>query len=513
MARFMRRGNASQELGLDDSINILAQVKKPTARLPKSTFRIHICGLTLGRIVFSGLMMILAACGGAPGAKSPASAIAQNSAAQNGALVPAGLPPIGMSDAPSSGQISDRPKMNAQAAQQYMAGMQAFQSGVLDVAEAQFEKATATDPKAYQAYYSLGVVRERKNNSTGALSAYAKAIGIVPAYEPAIVAYGVLTAREGNVDEAEQYLNGRLAKMDRSAAVTTALAEVKSMRGESGAAQRLAQESLKINPDYRPAMIVLARDHYRSRRLDLALYALQGILDGYGPENPPRDKNNPEALLLRGLIHKERNERAAAMDDFRHALEVRPDLVEVRVHLAGYLLESGNAVEAAPHLEWALRYDRDNLLARLNLGDAYRLLGKTNEAKQQLEWVATKDPKLPQVQYSLGLLYLFSDSIPGVTPKDAAAKAISALEEFKRLRPRSVTGQSDDSDELITAAKSKKAVIESQEAEAASAKAQAVQPKPVENPPANADSKGSKPSGAANGAKPDSSEKPNGGQK
>jgi len=255
-------------------------------------------------------------------------------------------------------------------------------------------------------------------------------------------------------------------------------------------------------------MVTLARDHYRNRRLDLALYALQGILDGYGPENPPRDKDNPEALLLRALIHKERNERAAAMADFSRALELRPDLVEAHVQLAGYLLESGNAVDAAPHLEWALRYDRDNLLARLNLGDAYRLLGKANEAKQQLEWVAAKDPKLAQVQYSLGLLYLFSDSISGVSPKEAATKAIASFEEYKRLKPRSTAGQSDDSDELITAAKSKKAVIEAQEEEAATAKAQAA----TNANPAEGSKSASPAEGEPGGTQSQPSD-PNGGQK
>jgi tetratricopeptide (TPR) repeat protein len=453
----------------------------------------------------AAVIQLFAACAETPAAKSPTSA---NTAAPspNAALpAQAAVPAMAMSDSPSSGESSNRPKMNAAAEQQYRAGMQAFQVGQLDGAEAQFSQAVQLDSRAYQAYYSLGVVRERKNNSSGALSAYAKAIAIVPDYEPAIAAYGVLTAREGNPGEAEQYLNGRLAKMEKSAAITTALAEVKSIRGESGAAQKLAQQALKINPDFRPAMVTLARDHYRSRRLDLALYSLQGILDGYGPENPPRDKDNPEALLIRGLIHKERNERAAAMNDFRRALDLRPDLVEARVQYAGYLLESGNAAEAAPHLEAALRFEQENLLARLNLGDAYRLLGRANEAKQQLEWVAEKDPKLPQVRYSLGLLYLFGDSIPGVSPKDAATKAIAAFEEYKRLRPRSAVGQADDADELITAAKSKKAVIESQEEEAAAAKAQ---PQPSQTGAPNAPAAPAKPSvgGASDQANPEETE-------
>lgn len=424
----------------------------------------------------------LLGCAGTANPKTTAQpAVPASLATATGPSLTASVQQYGIADAPSGGQVEARPKLNSQAAQYYDSGMRAFQVGDLDGATSQFEKATEADAQAYQAYYSLGVIRERRGNNAGALAAYAKSIGIVSNYEPAIVAYGILTARQGNVDEAEQYLNGRLAKMEKSAAVTAALAEVKSLRGDSGAAQRLAQEALKINPDYRPAMILLARDHYRNRRLDLALYSLQGILDGYGPENPPRDKGNPEALLIRGLIHKERNERAPAMDDFRRAVEIRPDLVEARIHLAGYLLESGNAVNALPHLEAALRYDRDNLLARLNLGDAYRLLGRTGEAKQQLEWVVKQNPKLSQAHYSLGLMYLFSSSVPGVAPKEAASKAVAEFEEYKSSKPRASAGQADDADELINAAKSKKGVLEAQQEETTSAQAGASQPKASAN--------------------------------
>lgn len=430
----------------------------------------------------AGLLMAagLLGCGGS--AQEPKAPVATaSSGAPSGQLIPSTGQQFGISDALSSGASGvARPRMNAAAANSYAAGMQAFQTGDLDGAVSQFTKATEADPSGYQAYYSLGVVRERLGNSSGALSAYSKAIAIVADYEPAIVAYAVLTAQQGNPDAAEEYLNGRLAKMERSAALTTALAEVKSIRGDSGAAQRLAKEALKTNPDYRPAMVVMARDHYRSRRLDLSLYALQGVLEGYGAENPPRDKDNPEAILIRGLIYKERGQRALAMADFRRCIELRPDLVEAKVQLAAYLLEAGNAPEAVPLLESALRYDRDNLLARMNLGDGYRLLGRFADAKLQLDWVAQKDSKLPQVHYGLGLLYLFGENLPGVTPKQAAERAISSFEEYKKLRPRAGPGQADDVDELITAAKSKKAVIEAGEVEKAAAAAEVTEAQPTD---------------------------------
>jgi len=346
--------------------------------------------------------------------------------------------------------------------------MTAFQNQDLTGARTQFTQATQADPKAFQAFYSLGVVRERLGDTSGALSAFRQATAIVPDYEPAIAAYAGLLARSGKTDEAVEYLNARLAAMPRSAAVAGALAEVKSLQGDSGAAQRFAQEALKKNPDYRPAMVTIARDHYRARRLDLALYALRGILDGYGTENPPRDKNNAEARLIRGLIYKEQGLRGPSMEELKRAMEIRPDLVEARVHLATYLLESGNAVEATPLLEGALRYQNDHVIAHLNLGDAYRLLGKTGEAKRELEWVALKDPALYQVHYNLGLLYLFSDNVPGVPPLQAVDRSISEFERYKKLRPRQA-GSNDDTDELITRAKTKKSLLEAKQEESKAA--------------------------------------------
>jgi tetratricopeptide (TPR) repeat protein len=394
--------------------------------------------------------------------------------------------PSGMSDALSGGEGGvQRPAMNAAAQQAYAAGSQAFRSGDLAGAKTQFRRATSADPKAYQAFYSLGVVEERLNEVSNALSSYRQATVIVSDYEPAIFAYAVLLARTNKADQAIEYLNGRQTAMPKSAAVSAALGEVKSIQGDSGAAQRFAQDALKKNPDYAPAMIALARDHYRARRLDLALYTLRAILDGYGPENPPRDKNNAEARLLRGLILKEQGNRPAAIEELEKALALRPDLVEARLHLAAYMLESGNATGAAPLLEGAVRFDPDNVLAHLNLGDAYRLLGKAAEAKRELEWVQRADGSLAQVHYNLGLLYLFSESVPGTTPVQATEKAIAELEQYKKMRPRQA-GSNDDTDELITRAKAKKAMIEATAAEADAAKAAASKPPAAAAPASSA---------------------------
>lgn len=357
------------------------------------------------------------------------------------------------------------PGMNAKAAQAYSAGIQAFQSGDLAGAKTQFEQAVAADSRAYQAHFALGTVMERTGAPDQALAAYRRAVEIRPGFGPAVEAITRGYLRNGRAQDAEAFLNQQRSASPNNAAVLAALAEVKSVRKDSAEAQRLAQEALKADPDYRPAMVVLARDHYRNRRLDLAQYTLTAILDGYGPENPPRDESNAEARLIRALIYKEQGARKAAIDELRRVVELRSDMVEARLNLAVFMLESGNAEEAAPLLEGALAYEPSNHLVHLNLGDAYRLLGRPNEALKQLEWVTKADPNLAQSYYNIGLVYLFSSEIEGVTAEAAIDRAIAAFERYKKLQPRTRQGAGDDVDELLSRARNKKAVLEAMKAQ------------------------------------------------
>jgi len=206
------------------------------------------------RTVACFALVLASACGGSkpPSAESPQAGGAAPPM-PGPAANPDGEGVSGMSDRPTGEGSAPRPAMNASAASAYSAGQQAFKSGDLAGARTQFSRATQADSKAYQAYYSLGVVQERLNETSNALGSYRQATLIVPDYEPAIFAYAVLLARTGKADQANEYLNGRLSAMPKSAAVSAALGEVKSIQGDSGAAQKYAQEALKKNPDYAPA--------------------------------------------------------------------------------------------------------------------------------------------------------------------------------------------------------------------------------------------------------------------
>jgi tetratricopeptide (TPR) repeat protein len=407
-----------------------------------------VCGVLLPLVV-SGAALSLG-CSGAASQKPARAARAQ----------PSKLPESTEAAQSTGAARRDRPAMSPAAASAYAAGLLAFEKADLKGAGEQFNRAIAADRSAYPAHVGLAIVQERRGELGKALDSYASALALAPDYGPALVAKVRLLIGMGRAQEAEAFARGAAARYPDSAPVLGVFAEVMSARGDSATAQQLAQKALKKDPDYRPAMVTLARDHYRAHRLELALYTLTAILDGYGQENPPRDKNNADARLLRALIFKEQGKRKAAMEELANVIELRPDLVEARLQLAAYMLDAGNATEARPLLEKALEYDPANVLVHLNLGDAYRLLGKPADALAHLNWVTRKDEALPQTHYNLGLVYLFSTGVPGVNEEQAIDKAIESFERFKKLEPRAARGAGDDVDALIARARNKKAIIE-----------------------------------------------------
>ncbi|HEY3817162.1 MAG TPA: tetratricopeptide repeat protein [Polyangiaceae bacterium] len=465
-------------------------------------------GLAAVRIpaAFAGVVVSLglsaAACGGstptpkvstaksaAPVSTSPAPAPASTKGQQVAALA-----------APSANS-----ELSGDAKTAYDKGFQAWTAGDLQAAKAAFMDAASRAPRAGSPRYSLGCVLERLGDNQGALDAYRASYSASSKYEVSMGAYALLLARTGRGSEAEQFLGSKQSQTPDSARILSYLAEVKSIEGDSPGAQQLAQQALAKQPDFKDAMVVIARDYYRSHKWDLAKYALQAILDG-DDAIPPRDKGNPDGLLVRALIERESGDRKQALVDFEQASARRPDMFEAYINLGEMKLEAGNATEAQRPLEKAVRYAPNVPIAHLDLGDCYRLLGRPADAKKEFDTALGMDSTLAGAHYDLGLLYLFSPNVPGVSGQDAQlAKAIQELETYRSMRSaRAAKGPGDDVDELLSTAKRKQSELQLKKQAAA-----APPPPPATSaatpPPASSNAPKPGPSPAASSAPPASS--------
>jgi hypothetical protein len=106
------------------------------------------------------------------------------------------------------------------------------------------------------------------------------------------------------------------------------------------------------------------------------------------------------------------------------------------------------------------------------LGDAYRLGGRPADAKKEFDTALSLDSSQATAHYDLGLMYLFSPSIPGLTADTQVATAIKEFQTYKSMRgPKAPTGQADDTDELLARAQAKQAEMKNAATTAAAATA------------------------------------------
>jgi len=368
----------------------------------------------------------------------------------------------------------------------YDAGWQAWLKGDLPTAKTKFQEAASLDPKSPSPPYSLGVVNEHLGDKAGAQQAFRAAFSNTPDHELSMCAYALSLASSGSGGEADTFLTDKRAKKPNSPRLTACNAEVKSIQKDHATAQQLAQDALRMDPNFKDAMVTIARDHYRARKMDLARYALQAVLEGFGDATPARDKDNAEARLLRGLIMRESGSRIVALKDFEVATAKRPDLVEALVNLGSMRLEAGNANEALAPLEAATRFAPNLALAHLNLGDNYRLLQRYADAKTEFDKALSLDSSLAAAHYDLGLMYLTAQSIPGTSADQQVSTAIKELETYKTMRgAKAAPGVSDEIDDLLNRAKAKQAELKNTvAAPAGGAAATPAGAKPAAAPPA-----------------------------
>ena len=415
---------------------------------------------------FVACPLALLACGDRKPAKVPTTASSSSDKTTAGGTTPAATVGGDNGDAPppppAPGESS---KLTGAARDAYDRGVASYNAGDLPGALTAFQQATSSEPKAYEAHYALGITSERMGKNGDALEHYREAYKLNPNYDAAIAAYGFLLYKQGNKAEAETFLTDQQAKNNKSVGLMTALAEVKSLQGDSTTAQKLASDALTAEAKYEPAMVLIARDHYRRGRLDLASYVLTAILDGQktteereknlpAKTNPPRAPNNAEAHFLRAVIYQKQGERLAAAKWFESAGKLRPDLVEARLQLGLIRIEANDAEGALDPLQKAVAYASGNVEAHLALGEAYRLAGgKANDAKSQYNWVLGSPAAAAQLkalaQYDLGLLYFLTPGIDGLNDPQRMDKAVAYFDQFKAAKG-SASGPSwpQDADDL-----------------------------------------------------------------
>ena len=133
-----------------------------------------------------------------------------------------------------------------------------------------------------------------------------------------------------------------------------------------------------------------------------------------------------EPHLIMGMIFERRHRAALAIDEYRRALELKPDQPQARLQLANILLVYAKQYpEAQAEFEAYIRYHPEDPAGHIGLARCQRALRKYDAATSTVERVLKDHPDHPEAQQLRGLLAWDVEDLP--TAEKWLQKAIKSL--------------------------------------------------------------------------------------
>ncbi len=142
------------------------------------------------------------------------------------------------------------------------------------------------------------------------------------------------------------------------------------------------------------------------------------------------DPSSAEALYGVGSVYLNQNKNAAARETFERAVKLPanyPDtLPDAWNNLGVIATREGHADDSVQYFQEALRLNPHHLLSLDNLGNAYRLQKRWDDARGVLERALEVAPEDPEANYSLGMVFAQTDD---------TGKAYEYLQRALKARP------------------------------------------------------------------------------
>lgn len=240
----------------------------------------------------------------------------------------------------------------------------------------QYEKITESDPNDTDAWLMLGRLDKIAQNSTGAITAYKKALALDAENEDAMTGLAMVYTDLGDNKAAAELLQ-KVANKNPSLRSLTNLASVyEQMKDYSLAAEMLrrALDQQQGNADLKHA---LAQDLLLSDQIDDALKVYQDLVD--------EDPKDEQSLLRLSQIYRQKRDFAKARETFQKAKDADPNNLEVLYSEVTLLEAEGKLPEALKTLKSILdstakkTYTAAEKNNRATLLDKLGLLYRTSE--------------------------------------------------------------------------------------------------------------------------------------
>ena len=252
-------------------------------------------------------------------------------------------------------------------------------------------------PRHAEAFYNMALAEVSLGQRDGAVKALEAAIDRRPEFYEARLLAGNLLAQRGDFEGAIPHLRTAFRVRPDNAKLA-ALLGLQYMQGRYYAdAVGIIRRAVELDPAASDLRGLLVDAHYRNHDFERALEEARNALADF-PDRPNSHYQVAWQLENMGRF-------AEARQHALGALEIDPDFSEARRLLAEMVLRLGDAEGSLPHFRRALASDPGSGQAHAGLGKALIQLKRYQEAATAMEAAVKVAPELASLRLSLSQAY------------------------------------------------------------------------------------------------------------
>ena len=263
------------------------------------------------------------------------------------------------------------------------------------------EDAVRIDPAFIQAWFNLGVVRQRLGELNKAQEAYEKTLELNKEFVPGYVNLASVYRSKGNYDKALDLLAKAATYAPTDSSVRNERIAILRATGRTDDAIAEAHKLIAENSNDLNAFVNLALAYHDKGNLDMSRLVYEKAFAAF-----PTVSDDAHVRHAYGMVLLAQDERdLAIVNGFDKAVKLDPYYVEALINRAQLYLEDSEPKEAVKLLRRAVDQQPTNQPARLTLAVALRRSGDLEAAKSQYEIVLTQNPSSFDALYNLAVLY------------------------------------------------------------------------------------------------------------
>ncbi len=323
-----------------------------------------------------------------------------------------------------------------------------LEGGSLEVAATQLKEALAIDAAKAEPLYLLGVVYQRWQKFDTASDYYQQACAKNPGEALYVLAVAEMRMTLGQLDEARQLLEDKMAYFEQSAAMRIALARIAVLQGDAPLAARMYRDATLLLPEdknlrwtYAGALFDAGKYGDAARILEdlrrdppTLPKAANSLTKGSTTSDAETDQaaaasTKGSLLLTLGECYVALQRPLEARDCFQEIIRAQPNNVSAYLSLGKTCLMTNDLATTMAAAQKALRFEPDNIQALILQAAVLQKQQKWTESLVSLNKAARLAPKDGTVLCMQGI------SLSQLGQKDAAVHSFQKAVELNPTDP------------------------------------------------------------------------------